>query len=98
MKGGTMLRLVTGLCSLGIAVGVLGLAGCGSDTDAVTASISTDRGSVVYDPPLRDAALTPADFGAQLAAQAAGASLIAVAGQPACGVDIYSIQYNTVGG
>jgi len=93
-----MLRLVTGLCSLGIAVGVLGLAGCGSDTDAVTAGTSTDRGSLVYDPPIRVASLTAADFGAQLAAQAAGASLIAVAGQPACGVDIYSIQYNTVGG
>jgi dipeptidyl aminopeptidase/acylaminoacyl peptidase len=53
---------------------------------------------LVYDPPIRVASLTAADFGAQLAAQAAGASLIAVAGQPACGVDIYSIQYNTVGG
>ena len=42
-----MLRLVTGLFSLGIAVGVMGLAGCGSDTDAVTAGTSTDRGSLV---------------------------------------------------
>jgi len=93
-----MLRLVTGLFSLGIAVGVAGLAGCGSDTDAVVAGTSTDRGSLVYNPPLRVASLTATDFQAQLAAQAAGASLLAIAGPPACGVDIYSIQYNTVGG
>jgi predicted dienelactone hydrolase len=93
-----MLRLVSGLCSLGIAVGVIGLAGCGSDTDAVTAGTSTDRGSLVYNPPLRVASLTAADFQAQLAAQAAGQSLLAVAGAPTCGVDIYHIEYNTVGG
>jgi poly(3-hydroxybutyrate) depolymerase len=93
-----MLRLVTGLCCLGIAVSVVGLAGCGSDTDSVTAGTSTDRGSLVYNPPLRVASLTAADFGAQLAAQAAGQSLLAVAGLPSCGVDIYHIEYNTVGG
>jgi len=93
-----MLRLVTGLCSLGIAVGVIGLAGCGSDTDSATVGTSTDRGTLLYDPPFRIASLTAADFGAELSAQAAGASLLAVAGQPACGVDFYHIEYNTVGG
>jgi predicted dienelactone hydrolase len=33
-----------------------------------------------------------------LAAQAAGKALLAVAGTPTCGVDIYHIEYNTVGG
>jgi predicted dienelactone hydrolase len=93
-----MLRLVSGLCSLGMVVSVVGLAGCGSDTDAVTAGTSTDRGSLVYNPPLRVASLTAPDFQAQLAAQAAGQSLLAVAGAPTCGVDIYHIEYNTVGG
>jgi predicted dienelactone hydrolase len=93
-----MLRLVSGLCSLGMAVSVMGLAGCGSDTDAVTAGTSTDRGSLVYNPPLRVASLTAPDFQAQLAAQAAGQSLLAIAGAPTCGVDIYHIEYNTVGG
>ena len=93
-----MLRLVTGLCSLGIAVGVIGLAGCGSDTESATVGTSTDRGTLLYDPPFRIASLTAADFSAQLGAQAAGASLLAVAGQPACGVDFYHIEYNTVGG
>ena len=93
-----MLRLVTGLFSLGIAVGVVGLAGCGSDTDSATVGTSTDRGSLLFDPPFRIASLTAADFGAELGAQAAGASLLAVAGQPACGIDFYHIEYNTVGG
>jgi predicted dienelactone hydrolase len=52
----------------------------------------------VYNPPLRVAHLTAADLGAQLGALAAGQSLLAVAGQPACGVDVYHIEYNTVGG
>ena len=93
-----MLRLVSGLCSLGIAVAVVGLAGCGSDTDSATVGTSTDRGSLLFEPPFRIASLTAADFGAQLAAQSAGASLLAVAGQPACGVDFYHVEYNTVGG
>jgi dipeptidyl aminopeptidase/acylaminoacyl peptidase len=62
------------------------------------AGTSTDRGSLVYNPPLRVASLNATDFQAQLAAQAAGQSLLAVAGAPACGVDIYHIEYNTVGG
>src|SRR4051812_25716714 len=93
-----MLRLVTGLCSLGIAIGVMGLAGCGSDTDSATVGTSTDRGTLLFDPPFRVASLTAADFGAQLGAQPAGVGLLAVAGQPACGVDFYHIEYNTVGG
>jgi predicted esterase len=59
---------------------------------------STDRGALVYDPPFRIASLNAADFGSQLGASAAGQSLLAVAGAPACGVDFYHIEYNTVGG
>jgi predicted dienelactone hydrolase len=76
----------------------MGLAGCGSDTPSATVGTSTDRGTLLYDPPFRIASLTAADFGAQLSAQAAGASLLAVAGQPTCGVDFYHLEYNTVGG
>jgi hypothetical protein len=93
-----MLRLVTGICSLGIVVGCLGLAGCGSDSDSATVGTSTDRGALVFDPPFRIASLTAADFGTQVGATPAGASLLAVAGQPACGVDFYHVEYNTVGG
>jgi predicted dienelactone hydrolase len=93
-----MLRLVTGICTLGIVVGCIGLSGCGSDTDSATVGTSTDRGSLLFDPPFRIASLTASDFGSQVGATPAGASLLAVAGTPACGVDFYHIEYNTVGG
>jgi hypothetical protein len=91
-----MLRLVTGLCAFGIVV--VGLSACGSDTDSATVATTTDRGSLLFDPPFRIASLTAADFGSQIAATQAGAGLLAVAGPPACGVDFYHIEYNTVGG
>src|SRR5882762_4896711 len=93
-----MLRLVTGLCSLGIVAGCIVLSGCGSDSESATVGTSTDRGSLLYDPPFRIASLNAADFGTELGATPAGASLLAVAGPPACGVDFYHIEYNTVGG
>jgi hypothetical protein len=93
-----MLRLVTGLCFLGIVVGCLGLSGCGSDSESATIGTSTDRGSLLYDPPFRIASLTAADFGSEVGATPAGASLLAVAGPPTCGVDFYHIEYNTTGG
>jgi alpha/beta superfamily hydrolase len=93
-----MLRLVTGICTLGIVVGCIGLSGCGSDTGSATVGTSTDRGSLLFDPPFRIASLTASDFDSQVGATPAGASLLAVAGPPACGVDFYHIEYNTVGG
>jgi len=59
---------------------------------------STDRGALLFNPPFRIASLTATDFGSQLGATSAGAGLLAVAGPPACGVDFYHIEYNTVGG
>jgi len=76
----------------------MGLAGCGSDSGTATMGTSTDRGTLVYDPPFRIASLNAADFGSQLGATAAGQSLLLVAGAPACGVDFYHLEYNTVGG
>ncbi len=93
-----MARLAAGICTLGIAIGCTALVGCGSDTDSATLSTSTDRGTLVYDPPFRIASLNAADFASQLGATAAGQSLLVVAGAPACGVDFYHLEYNTVGG
>jgi predicted dienelactone hydrolase len=92
-----MVRLASGIVALGIVVG-LGLSGCGSDSSSATRTVGTDRGTLLYDPPFRIASLNAQDFGAQLAATDAGKSLLAVAGAPACGVDFYHIEYNTVGG
>src|SRR5262245_21906191 len=93
-----MSRLAAGIWAIGIAIGCTGLAGCGSDTESATLSTSTQRGALLYDPPFRIASLTAADFGAQLNASDSGKGLLAVAGTPACGVDFYHIEYNTVGG
>jgi predicted dienelactone hydrolase len=81
-----------------MAIACTGLASCGSDSSSATLGTSTERGTLVYDPPFRIASLNAADFGSQLGATPAGQSLLAVAGAPACGVDFYHIEYNTVGG
>jgi hypothetical protein len=93
-----MSRLAAGVWAIGIAIGCTGLVGCGSDTESATLNTSTQEGALLYDPPFRIASLTAADFGAQLSASDAGKGLLAVAGAPACGVDFYHIEYNTVGG
>ena len=49
-------------------------------------------------PPIRIASLNAAAFGAQLAANPAGAQLLEVTGTPACGVDFYYIKFWTLGG
>lgn len=93
-----MNRLAAGFVSLGIVLGCLGLGGCGSDSATEMLSTSTDRGTLLYDPPFRVTSVTAADLAAQLGAVSAGQSLLALAGAPACGVDVYRIEYNTVGG
>jgi acetyl esterase/lipase len=93
-----MSRLAAGICTIGIAIGCTALVGCGSDSESATIGTSTERGTLVYDPPFRIASLNAADFGSELGATAAGKSLLVVAGTPACGVDFYHIEYNTVGG
>src|SRR5262245_11562963 len=93
-----MVRLASGIFAIGIAIGCGALSGCGSDSPSATVGTSTERGTLLYDPPFRIASLTAADFGSQLGASAGGQGLLAVAGAPTCGVDFYHIEYNTVGG
>ena len=88
------------LCLTGVLAAIL--AACGTDstsgtTNAVTGSAAV-RGSLIHDPPFRIASLDAASFGAELGASTSGAQLLQVAGTPACGVDFYYMQYNTVGG
>jgi hypothetical protein len=83
---------------VGVAVAALGLAACGG-TDSPTAAVadSSQRGTLVENPPLRVASLTAADFAAQLGATSTGPQLIQLAGTPTCGVDFYYFKYWTVG-
>jgi len=76
----------------------MALSGCGTDTPTATVGSTTTRGTLLYDPPLRIASLDAATFAAELGATTSGAQLLALTGTPACGVDFYYIQYNTVGG
>ncbi|HTC51839.1 MAG TPA: prolyl oligopeptidase family serine peptidase [Steroidobacteraceae bacterium] len=85
-------------CLLGLAAAALGLSACGTDSTTSPASTDTGRGTLIHDPPFRIASLDAATFTAELNATTSGAQLLQVAGTPACGVDFYYIQYNTVGG
>jgi predicted esterase len=88
------------LCLAGTLAAVL--TACGTDSTSGTTNTSTGsaaaRGSLIHDPPFRIASLDAATFGAELGASPSGAQLLQVAGTPACGVDFYYMQYNTVGG
>ncbi|HEY2591876.1 MAG TPA: hypothetical protein VGI35_09820, partial [Steroidobacteraceae bacterium] len=73
------------------------LSGCGTDSTTSATATSNARATLIQDPPLRIASLTAADFAQQLGASASGQQLLALAGTPACGVDVYYFQYWTVG-
>ena len=78
------------------AVAAFGLAGCGSDSTTSTVATSTDRGTLVQNPPFRIASLDAADFQAQLAATSSGQQLLELTGNPTCGVDFYYLNFWTV--
>jgi acetyl esterase/lipase len=93
-----MMRNLTGL---GLAVLAAALvAACNDGTGGSTATVDSSgaRGSLMFNPPLRVATLTAADFTAQLGATPAGQQLLLVTGVPTCGVDFHYIQYGTVDG
>ncbi|MDE2449839.1 MAG: prolyl oligopeptidase family serine peptidase [Gammaproteobacteria bacterium] len=82
---------------LWVAVAALGLAGCGG-TNSPTGKVasSTQRGTLVDNPPIRMASVNATDFAAQLNGTASGPQLLQLAGTPACGVDFYYFKYWTV--
>ena len=86
-----------GLATLAAAV----LAACGGNDvpPGPTIDLGTARGSIVANSPAILAAFPgAADYKAALSASASGRSLLAVAGDPKCGVTFHYYQYNTVGG
>jgi hypothetical protein len=74
------------------------LASCGGGTSTQSPSASTAAGALIYDPPPRVASVNATDFAAQLGATTSGQQLLALSGQPKCGIDFYYFQYHTVGG
>lgn len=94
-RTGVLRATSMGIFCAGLAIALL--SGCGSDSPAATTATSNARGTLIEDPPLRIASLDAAAFAQQLGASPSGQQLLALAGQPACGVDFYEFQYWTVG-
>ena len=89
------------LTVLAMACAAVVLAACGGGSDSggsTQTDTSGDRGSLVYNPPLRVTALSAAEFKERLLANPSGQSLVTVAGAPKCGVNMHYIEYGTVGG
>lgn len=76
------------------------LAACGGDSANNLGVVDNNpaRGTLIQNPPPRTAFFSADDFTAKLNASATGRNLLAVAGQPKCGVDVQYIKYGTVGG
>ena len=78
------------------ALATAALAACGgSDSDAPTPA--SPRGALLQSPPPRTFSASAPQLQAQLSATPAGRALLAQAGLPACGVQVHSIEYATVG-
>lgn len=76
------------------ALAVAALAACGgADGD----DPGMARGALLQSPPPRTFAASAPDLREQLSATPAGRELLAQAGLPACGVQVHSIEYATVG-
>jgi pimeloyl-ACP methyl ester carboxylesterase len=75
------------------------VAACGgSSGETSVVSTSTAPGTLAVDPPFRIASLNAAALAANLGANATGAQLLTVTGVPVCGVDVYHIEFWTLGG
>ena len=89
------MKIVPLRISLLLSLALLGA--CGSDSPTSTTAVSTERGTLVENPPFRIASLDAASLQAQLAASAF-APFLPLTGTPTCGVDFHYMQYWTVGG
>jgi dienelactone hydrolase len=84
-------------------VAVLAIGGCngggGSDDVTPTTPPSSDptRGTLVQNPPLREASFTATDFESALNSNTTGQRLLSIAGAPQCGFDVHYIDYVTLG-
>ncbi len=81
------------------SITVLLLAACGGGGGPLgTQSTSPARGELMQNPPPRIIAVSAAEFKGSLMASSSGQSLLQLASDPVCGVDVNYIKYGTVGG
>lgn len=83
--------------AMGAALLVAACGGGGGGSPAGTQDTSGTRGALLQNPAPRIVALSAAELTGKLQASSTGQGLLAVAGTPACGVDVQYIQYSTVG-
>jgi acetyl esterase/lipase len=89
-----------GLAALAMAV----LSACGGGSNdvppgpVIDSSAPNARGSIVANPPPTLVAFSAAEYKAALSASASGRSLLALAGDPKCGINFHYMEYNTIGG
>src|SRR5580658_10412973 len=81
------------------ALALLLLAGCHSGTNSATmaAPSSPQRGQLLTNPPTLLASYSPADLLGLLGVDTLGQELLTLAYAPACTVNVYRLQYETVG-
>jgi hypothetical protein len=87
---------IRGVAALCAALAAL-LTGCGKSTATSAVTTSTNRGTLIYNPPVRLASLDAPTLTEELGSTSSGQELLELAGTPNCGVDFYYIQYYTVG-
>jgi hypothetical protein len=73
------------------------LSACGTDSPTATVATSNARGTLIKDPPFRIASLDAKTLTDELNQTPSGQQLLALAGTPTCGVDVYYTEYWTVG-
>jgi alpha/beta superfamily hydrolase len=88
-------RVAFALCAALAAL----LTGCGKSTMTATVASSTDtnRGTLIYNPPVRMASVDAPTLTEELSSNSSGQQLLELAGTPNCGVDVYYLEYYTVG-
>jgi hypothetical protein len=106
MRGAQLLRAARGAPVLCLALLGCGLLGCGRGSSDNSASMTTPPTAPVMGPSRGQLTTTPARVGSyttsqlltQLGVDTLGKELLSLSYSPTCSVDVYQIQYATVGG
>ncbi len=84
-----------------LIVSMTALAACDSGNDRKDSDSGGNggpqRGTLTQSPPSRVASLSAADIAAALGGSAESQLILEISGAPKCRVDVYQIQYNTIG-